>query len=124
MIKQMFLFLFSVLIVFSGSSCIQTKTEKTRTERTTIRRGNTEKTRTQRTIIRRGNTEVDVIAPKEYSISVSPDGRRTVIKSPTMETKVTPKKTEDASMSSDIIKAKRHAFIRVLMGKKELKGLP
>ena len=107
MIKQMSLFLFSVLIVFSSSSCIQTKTEKTRTQRTTIRQG---------------NTEVDVIAPKEYSISVSPDGKKTVITSRSMETKVTPQETEDPSfISSDSIKAKRHAFIRGLMGKKEPK---
>ncbi|MYB96908.1 hypothetical protein F4054_05575 [Candidatus Poribacteria bacterium] len=106
MIKQMSVFLFSVLIVFSSSSCIQTKTDKTRTQRTTIRQG---------------NTEVDVIAPKEYSISVSPDGKKTVITNQSTETKVTPKETEDPSISSDSIKAKRHAFIRALMGKKEPK---
>ena len=94
--KQMCLFLVPFLIAFSSSSCTYKKLEKATSKKETIRQD---------------NVEVQVIAPTEHSIEKSPDGKTFVIR-------IQPQDEPKTLTSTDSIKAKRHAFIRALMGKK------
>lgn len=99
MMKQMSLILVPFLIAFSSSSCTYTKREKAISPKE---------------IIRQDDVEVQVIAPTEHSIEMSPDGKTFVII-------IQPQDEQKALTSTDSIKVKRHAFIRALMGKKEQK---